>query len=100
MAAATKYPHSRFMDPRDPERGESPPPTSVSPKPREEKAEQVKIKMPPHLDEDIYKERDLKKMAARWLPELAQSKLSPGGRRRKTKKAGRRKHRRATRRRA
>ena len=103
MAAATKYPHSRFMDPRDPERGESPPPKSVTPPPREEKADQVAIKVRSGIDEDFYKERDLKRVAARWgLAPLADAKLSPGGRRRKTKKTRKhtRKHRRSTRRRA
>jgi hypothetical protein len=98
--AAPKLPVSKFMDPRDPERGESPPPTSVSPKPRKD-SDEVAIKLP--VGEEVYKQRDLQKVAARWLPVLGESKLSPGGRRRKGGKNTRkhtRKHRRATRRRA
>ncbi len=87
------------MDPRDPERGESPPPKS--PASVDEAPAHVALKLP--INEDMYKERDLQKVAARWLPVLGESKLSPGGRRRKTGKKTKkhtRKHRRHTRRRA
>lgn len=95
--AAPKLPASKFMDPRDPERGESPPPTSISPKSREDSGH-IALKLP--VGEEVYKQRDLQKVAARWLPILGDSKVTPGGRRRKTKKAGRRRRRHATRRRA
>jgi hypothetical protein len=96
MASASKLPEGKFRDPRDPERGESPPPASVSPKAREEPPH-IAIKIP--YSEKAANEQNFQKMAARWLPALRDSTLTNGGRRkrRQTKKAGRR--RRATRRR-